>query len=105
MDDFDQFRLNLKYTRRFSSLSSLPRLDMMYVDDAPNLLGVPDVCIVINVPPNVTDVIEVTSILDITDVPAVTNASDDSHDLSSTSDISQVTTTGEQLTFSHNVDT
>jgi hypothetical protein len=31
MDDFDQFRVNLTYTRRFSSLSSLPPLDMMYV--------------------------------------------------------------------------
>jgi hypothetical protein len=103
MDDFDQFRANLTYTRRFSSLSSLPPLDMMYVDDAPNLLEVPDACNVIDVR-NVTDVIEVTSILDITDVPDVTNVSDDSHDLSSTSDISQVTTTGEQLMVSHNVD-
>jgi hypothetical protein len=79
MDDFDQFRANLTYTRRFASLSSLQPLDMMYVDDAPNLL-------------------------DITDVPDVTNASDDSHDLSSTFDISQFTTTGEQLMVSHNVD-
>ena len=103
MDDFDQFRANLTYTRRFASVSSLPPLDMMYVDDAPNLLEVPDVCNVINVS-NVTDVIEVTSILHITDVPNVTNVSDDSHDLSSTSEISQVTATGEQLTVSHNVD-
>jgi hypothetical protein len=43
MDDFDQFRANLTYTRRFASLSSLPPLDMMYVDDAPNILDVPDV--------------------------------------------------------------
>jgi hypothetical protein len=81
MDDFDQFRANLKYTRRVSSLMSLPPLDMMYVDDSPNLLDVSYVCNVIDVP-NVTDVIEVTSILDITDVPD-----------------------GEQLTVSHYVDT
>jgi hypothetical protein len=96
MDDFNQFRLILKYTRRFSSLSSLPPLDMMYVDDAPNLLDVPDVCNVIDVP-NVTDVIEVTSIPNITDVPDV--SSDDSHDLSSTSDISQVTATADGLPY------
>jgi hypothetical protein len=77
---------------------------MMYVDDEPNLLDVPDVCNVIDVP-NFTDVIEVISILDITDVPDVTNVSDDSHDFSPTSDISQVTATGEKLTVSHNVDT
>ena len=35
MDDFDQFTVNLKYTRRFSSLSYLPTLDMMYVHDVP----------------------------------------------------------------------
>jgi hypothetical protein len=64
MNDFDQFRLNLKYTQRFSSLSFFPPLDMMYVDDAPNILNVPDVCNVIDVP-DVTEVIEVTSILDI----------------------------------------
>jgi hypothetical protein len=104
MDDFDQFRANLAYTRRFASLSSLPPLDMMYVDDAPNLLEVPDVCNVIDVP-DVIDAIDVTNILDNTNVPVVTNARDDSHDLSLTSDISQVTTTGEQLTVSHNVDT
>jgi hypothetical protein len=83
-----------------------PPLDMMYVDDAPNILNVPDVCHVIDVP-DVTEVIEVTSILDITDVPDVpdvTNVSDDLCDLRSTSDISQVTTTGEVLKVHHNVD-
>jgi hypothetical protein len=77
---------------------------MMYVDDAPNILDVPDVCNVIDVP-DVTDVIEVTGILDITDVPDVTNVSDHLCDLRSTSDNSQVTTTGEVLKVQHNVDT
>jgi hypothetical protein len=38
MDDFYQFRCNLKYVCRFASLSSLPPLDMMYVNDEPNAL-------------------------------------------------------------------
>jgi hypothetical protein len=58
---------------------------MMCVDDALSFLDVSDV-------PYATDVLD------------VTNVSDDSYDLSSTSDISQVTTTGEVLKVHHNVD-
>jgi hypothetical protein len=104
MDDFDQFRLNRNYTPRFGSLSCcLPPLDMMYIDDVPNLLDVPDVCNVIDAR-DVTDTIDVINILDSTNVPDVTNISDDSHDLSLTSDISQVTTIREVLIVHHNVD-
>jgi hypothetical protein len=82
---------------------SLPPLDMMYIDDVPNLLDVPDVCNVIDVP-DVTDTIDVTNILDSTSITDVTNISDDSHNLSSTSDISQVTTIREVLMVHHSVD-
>jgi hypothetical protein len=43
MEAFDQFRVNLNYTCRFASVSSLPPLDMIYVNDEPNLLDAPDV--------------------------------------------------------------
>jgi hypothetical protein len=102
-DDFGQFRGNIKYTHRLALLSSLPPLDMMYVDDAPNLLDVPDVLNVIDVL-DVTDATDETNILDTTNVPDVTNISDDSSDLSSTSDISQVRITEEMLVVHHYVD-
>ena len=98
MDDFDQFRANLTYTRRFSSLSSLPPLDMMYVHDSPNIHDVPDVH-------NVPDVHDITNILDVANVQSVINVSDVSYDLSSTSDISKVTTTGEVLIVHHYINT
>jgi hypothetical protein len=43
MEDYDQFRSNLDYTHIFASLSSMPMLDMMYVNDERNILDVPDV--------------------------------------------------------------
>jgi hypothetical protein len=148
MDNFYQFRCNLKYVCRLASLSSLPPLDMMYVNDEPNALDVfntlevsdvfdeidvlegadaDDAPYAIDVSDvldesdifTVTDVFDITdiventdidSVIDVTnvsdvkivvvDVPNVLNVtdisdvvSDDSYDLSSTSDISQVTTT------------
>jgi hypothetical protein len=54
MDDFDYSDLTLNIAMDFASLSSLPPLDMMHIDDAPYLLNVPD---------HVTFVIDVTNIL------------------------------------------
>jgi hypothetical protein len=88
----------LHIPKDFPSLSSLPPLDMMYVDDSPNVHDVPDVH-------NVTDVHDVTNILDVTNFQGVTNVSDVSYDLSTTSDISKVTTTGEVLMVHHYVNT
>jgi hypothetical protein len=43
MHNFHQYRCNLQYTCRFASLSSLPPLDMIYVNDEHNLLDASDV--------------------------------------------------------------
>jgi hypothetical protein len=63
MDDFYQFRCN----RRFASLSSLPPLDMMYIDDEPNLLDVSEFLNEIDVI-DVTDVYDAPNYLDVSDV-------------------------------------
>jgi hypothetical protein len=90
MNDFEQFRCNLKYTRRIESLSPLPQLDMMYVKDEPNLLYASDVLNEINLfdgpdadnasyADDVSDVIDesdiftLTDVLDITDIIDTTN--------------------------------
>jgi hypothetical protein len=150
MDDFDQFRVNLNYNHRFALLSSLPPLDMTYVNDEPNLLDAPDVfdntdftdvddaSNALNVSDvldesdiftatddlDIADIIETTgSIIDITrvsnvkivavDIPNVLNFTDttdviniskDSYDLSSTSDIPQITATREVIKVHHQVD-
>jgi hypothetical protein len=66
MDDFDQFRVNLNYTCRFASVSSLPPLDMTYVNDEPNLLDAPDVF----------DKTDVTDVTDDDDASNALNVSD-----------------------------
>jgi hypothetical protein len=43
MDHFDIFSVNLIYTHRFASVSSLSPIDLTYVNDEPNLLDAPDV--------------------------------------------------------------
>jgi hypothetical protein len=63
MDDFYQFRSNLKYVHRFASLSSLPPPDLMYVNDEPNAL-------------DVFNTLEVSDVFDEIDVLEVTNADD-----------------------------
>jgi hypothetical protein len=90
MDDHAQFRCNLKYARRFASLTSLPPLDMMYVNDEPNLIDASDVFNEIDVfdgtdaddasyANDASDVLDefdiftVTDILDITDIIETTN--------------------------------
>jgi hypothetical protein len=103
MEDYDNFRANLNYTRRFASLSSLPPLDMTYVNDEPNLLDAPDVfdeTDVLNVT-DVTDVddaskaLDVVNVLDgsdifsVTNVPDVTDVTDDD-DASYAIDVSDV---------------
>jgi hypothetical protein len=148
MNDFDQFSCNLKYVRRFASLSSLPTLDMTYVKNEPNRLDVSDVFNEIDVfddtdddddesvldeydiftvtgdldiadiieTTNIDGVIDVTKVSDIkiviVDVPNVLNVtditevniSDELCDMSSTSDIPQVTATMEVLEVHHQVD-
>jgi hypothetical protein len=83
MEDYDNFRANLSCTRRFASLSSLPPLDMTYVNDEPNLLDHPDVLDETNVR-NVTDVtdvddaskaLDVVNVLDWSDIFSVTKCS------------------------------
>jgi hypothetical protein len=118
LDDFDQFRVNLNYTCRFASVSSLPPLDMTYVNDEPNLLDASDVldesdiftgtndADIANIiqTTNIDSVIDVTKVPDVkivvVDVPDVLNVtdviniSDDSYDLSSTSDNPQASHKG-----------
>jgi hypothetical protein len=160
MGDFEQFRCNLNYTRRFASLSSLPPLDMMYVNDEPNALDVSNTLEVLDVFDEidvlegtdaddasyaidvsdvldesdiftVTDVLDITDIVETTDIDSViyvtkvsdvnivivdvpnvlngtditdvVNVSDALYDLSSTSDISQVTATRDVLKSCHKV--
>jgi hypothetical protein len=115
MDDFDQFRTNLTSTRRFASLSSLPPLDMMYFDDTPvNMqkigskpeLSMPLKDNIFNEkqndsfanPPRALDA---RNVIDVTTIQDVTATTDLLYDLSSSSDISQVTTTGEVLMVHH----
>jgi hypothetical protein len=43
MEEYDNFKVDLNYTRRFAFLSSLPPLDMTYANDEPNLLDAPGV--------------------------------------------------------------
>jgi hypothetical protein len=97
MDDFDQFSCNLKYVCRFASLSSLPPLDMTYVNDEPHLLDASDAFNEIDVF-YVTDDDEASYAIDMSDVLDVTyitdvDISDDLCDISSTSDIPQATAT------------
>jgi hypothetical protein len=78
MDDFYQSRCNLKYVSRFASLSSLPPLAMMYIDDEPNFLDVSEFL-------NEIDVLDVT---DVYDAPNYLNVSDvlDVYDIFSVTD-------------------
>jgi hypothetical protein len=106
MHAFDQFRANVTYTCRFASLSSLPPLDMMYVDDTPvniqkigskqelsmplkdNIFNEIENGSVSNSP----RAMDASNVIVVTNVQNVTAITDVSYDLSSTSDISQVTT-------------
>jgi hypothetical protein len=94
MDDFDHFRGILQYTCRFSSLSCLPPIDMMYVDNVPNFLDLPDVFNEIDVL-DVTDVdhapnaFDVSNALEESDIFTVTDVLDVS-DVIETTDISNV---------------
>jgi hypothetical protein len=149
MDDFDQFRCNLKNVHKFESLSSFPPLYVIYVHDEPNLLDssdffneidvfdvtvADDASYAIDVSDvldesdiftvaddfDITDIIETTDIdsvidvtkapdvkivvVDVTEITNVINVSDDSYDLSSSSDIPLVTATREVLKVHHQVD-
>jgi hypothetical protein len=64
IDDFDRFRVNHNYTHRFASVSSLPPLDMTYVNDEPSLLGAPDVFDITDV----TDVDDASNALNVSDI-------------------------------------
>jgi hypothetical protein len=72
MEDYDQLRVNLDYTRRFASLLSLPMLDRMYVNDERNILDGPDVFNEIDV----TDVSGDNDASNVLDMSNVLNASD-----------------------------
>jgi hypothetical protein len=80
MDYYGQFRINLKYTHRFASLSFLPPLDMMYVDNVPNPPDIPAVFNEIDMI-DVTDVVDVRNALDMSDIFDVSNTLDDIHSM------------------------
>jgi hypothetical protein len=81
-------------------------LDASNVLDASNLLNAPSILDVSDVldASDVFRMMDVLDINDVTDVPNVMNISDNSYDLSSTSDIPQVTTTEEVLKVYHHAD-
>jgi hypothetical protein len=94
MDDFDQFRVNLNYTHRFASVSSLPPLDMTYVNDEPNHLDAPDVFYNTDVT-DVTDVDDASNALNVSDVldeSDISTATDDLEiaDIIETTDIDKI---------------
>jgi hypothetical protein len=117
MEDYDNFRANLNYTRRFASLSSLPPFDMTYVNDEPNLLDAPDVLDETDVL-NVTDVadvddaskaLDVVNVLDGSDIFSVTNVPDvtdvpDDDDASCSIDVSDVLDESEICTVTDDLD-
>jgi hypothetical protein len=89
MDDFYQFRFNLKYVCRFASLSSLPTLDMMYVNCEPNSLDVFNTLEV----SDVFDEIDVLEGTDADDAPYSIDVSDvlDESDIFTVTDVLDIT--------------